>query len=152
EALPWDQVKNVDYSNFPTVDNLFPVLKSKHEKRVLSNPDFQYIQETVVRIDKQKDKKTVSLNFKTREKEYNKSRQEQLEIENKRRIAKGEKPYKNIKELDEEDDILGLNEDHEDEDKEDEDKKDGDSYTLLLESAHILADYIHLKPADLVNK
>jgi len=152
EALPWDQVKNVDYSNFPTADSLFPVLKSKHEKRVLSNPDFQYIQETVVRIDKQKDKKTVSLNFKTREKEYNISRQEQLEIENKRRIAKGEKPYKNIKELDEEDDILGLNEDHEDEEKEDEDKKDGDSYTLLLESAHILADYIHLKPANLVNK
>ena len=152
EALPWDQVKNVDYSNFPTVDNLFPVLKNKHEKRVLSNPDFQYIQETVVRIDKQKDKKTVSLNFKTREKEYNISRQEQLEIENKRRIAKGEKPYKNIKELDEVDDILGLNEDHEDENKEDEDKKDGDSYTLLLESAHILADYIHLKPANLVNK
>ncbi|RKZ92670.1 MAG: tail-specific protease, partial [Gammaproteobacteria bacterium] len=83
EALPWDQVKNVDYSNFPTADSLFPVLKSKHEKRVLSNPDFQYIQETVVRIDKQKDKKTVSLNFKTREKEYNISRQEQLEIENK---------------------------------------------------------------------
>ncbi len=152
EALPWDQVKNVDYSNFPTADSLFPMLKSKHEKRVLSNPDFQYIQETVVRIDKQKDKKTVSLNFKTREKEYNISRQEQLEIENKRRIAKGEKPYKNIKELDEEDDILGLNEDHEDEEKEDEDKKDGDSYTLLLESAHILADYIHLKPANLVNK
>jgi len=152
EALPWDQVKNIDYSNFPTVESLFPVLKSKHEKRVLSNPDFQYIQETVVRIDKQKDKKTASLNFKTREKEYNISRQEQLEIENKRRIAKGEKPYKNIKELDEEDDILGLNEDHEDEDKEDEDKKDGDSYTLLLESAHILADYIHLKPATLVHK
>lgn len=151
EALPWDQVKNVEHTNFPTVSSIFPALKSKHEKRVVSDPDFQYIQETVARIDKKKDQKTLSLNFKTRQKEYKESRQEQLEIENKRRIAKGDKPFKNIKELDDEDDILGLNDEHEDK-EEDKDKKDSDSYTLLLESAHILVDYIQLQPANLVHK
>ncbi len=149
EALPWDQVKKIDYQNFQTISSSFPILKSKHEKRVLSNPDFQYIQETIARIDQKKDKKTVSLNLKIREKEYKESRQEQLDIENKRRIAKGDKPYKNIKELDDENDILGLNDDHEEEDKDD---KDSDSYTLLLESAHILLDYIQLQPENLVHK
>lgn len=151
EALPWDQVKNADYNNLPTVKAIFPALKSKHEKRIVANPDFQYIQETLARIEKKKGQKTLSLNFKVREKEYKESRQEQLEIENKRRIAKGDKPFKNIKELDDEDDILGLNGDHEDK-EEDEDKKDSDSYTLLLESAHILVDFIQLKPANLVHK
>ena len=149
EALPWDQVEKVDYQNFQTISNSFPILKSKHEKRILNNPDFQYIQETIARIDRKKDKKTVSLNLKVREKEYKESRQEQLDIENKRRIAKGDKPYKNIKELDDQNDILGLNDDHEEAEKDD---KDSDSYTLLLESAHILLDYIQLQPENLVHK
>ncbi|MCU7799473.1 MAG: carboxy terminal-processing peptidase [gamma proteobacterium symbiont of Lucinoma myriamae] len=155
EALPWDQVKNADYNNLPAVKSIFPALKSKHEKRIVSDPDFQYIQETLARIEKKKEQKTLSLNFKVREKEYKESRQEQLEIENKRRIANGDKPFKNIKELDDEDDILGLNDeahDDKDNDDEDEDKKDSDSYTLLLESAHILVDFIQLKSANLVHK
>lgn len=151
EALPWDQVKNAEYQHFPAFNKLFPLLKEKHEQRSKADPDLLYIQETVARIDKKKDQKTVSLNYKIRQKEYNESRQEQLEIENKRRIAKGEKPYKDIKELDEENDVLGLNKDHGEED-DDEDKKDSDSHTLLQESAHILLDYIQLKQKALVNK
>lgn len=151
EALPWDQVKNAEYKNLPAVNSIFPTLKSKHKQRVSTNPDFQYIEETVARIDENKGQKTLSLNYKVRQKEYRESRQKQLEIENKRRIAKGDKPFKNIKELDDEDDILGLNDDHEDK-EDDEDKKDSDSYTLLLESAHILADYIQLQANNLVQK
>ena len=151
EALPWDQVENAEFQQLSAFNNLFPVLKSKHIERSKTDPDFLYIQETVERIDKKKDQKELSLNYKTRQKEYKESRQEQLEIENKRRIAKGEKPFKNIKELDDEDDILGLNKDHDNED-DDDDKKDGDSRTLLLESANILLDYIHLKKDALVRK
>ncbi len=150
EALPWDQVDKVDYDNFPALNTTFATLQEMHKKRVAHDPDFLYIQETIERIDKKKDKKTVSLNFSIRQKEYQKSRQEQLAIENKRRIAKGEKPFKNIKELDEDEDVLGLNDDH-DKDEED-DKKKGDSHTMLLESAHILLDFIHLKQDKLVNK
>lgn len=153
EALPWDKVKNSEFQDYPAFSSLFPALKSKHTTRSKTDPDFLYIQETVARIDKKKDQKILSLNFETRQKEYNESRQEQLEIENKRRIAKGEEPFKNIKELDDEDDILGLNKEHEDEDVEDEDdKKDNDSRTLLIESANILMDYIQLKQNSLVHK
>ncbi|MDX2504115.1 MAG: carboxy terminal-processing peptidase [Gammaproteobacteria bacterium] len=149
EALPWDQVKNVEYQFQPSMNRLFTALKKQHDKRITSNPDFLYIQETVARIDKKKSKKILSLNFKKRLKEYQESRQEQLEIENRRRIAKGEKPFENIKELDDEDDILGLNEDDEEEEEE---KEDGDSRTLLLESANILKDYIQIKQNELVHK
>ncbi len=149
EALPWDQVKDADYQFHPSFSSLFPTLKEQHNKRIISDPNFQYIQETVARIDKKKSQKVLSLNYKRRLKEYRTSRQEQLEIENRRRIAKGEKPFKNIKELDDEEDILGLNDDHEDEEDE---KKDNDSRTLLLESANILRDYIQLRQNNLVHK
>ncbi|WP_198266252.1 carboxy terminal-processing peptidase [sulfur-oxidizing endosymbiont of Gigantopelta aegis] len=150
EALPWDQVKNADYQHYPELNKLFPALKAKHLQRTKSDPDFRYIEETVARIDKKKDQKTLSLNYKIRQKEYQESRQEQLDIENKRRIAKGEKPFKDIKELDEKDDVLGLNEDHDDE--KEKDKKDSDSHTFLMESAHILLDFIQLKQDKIVKK
>jgi len=149
EALPWDQVEKADFQWQTSQKTLLPILESQHKIRVITNPDFRYIQETVSRIDKKKSKKILSLNYEKRLKEYNASRQEQLEIENRRRIAKGEKPFKNIKELDDEDDVLGLNDEHE---EKDEDEKEGsDSYTLLMESAHILADYIQLKQNHLVH-
>ncbi len=151
EALPWDQVTHVNHYKFPLSNNVFSILKSKHNKRVQDNPDFQYIRETIARIDKKKEQTVLSLNLKVREKEYKESRQEQLDIENKRRIAKGEEPFNNIKELDDDEDILGLNDDH-DEEEDDDDKKDGDSYTLLLESAHILLDYIQLQSDNLVHQ
>ena len=148
EAMPWDEIANASYHGYPGFDNLIPTLKKQHEQRSAGNPDFRYIQETIARIDKKKDKKAVSLNFKKRQKEYQISRQEQLEIENRRRLAKGEKPYKNIHELDEEEDVLGLNED----DDEEEDKEDTDSRTLLMEAANILADFIELKHSELAKK
>ncbi|MCU7835109.1 MAG: carboxy terminal-processing peptidase [gamma proteobacterium symbiont of Taylorina sp.] len=150
EALPWDQVEKAEFQLQTLQKNIFPTLESQHKKRIISNPDFRYIQETVSRIDKKKSKKILSLNYEKRLKEYQESRQEQLEIENRRRIAKGEKPFKNIKELDDEDDVLGLNDDHDDEDEKD--KEGSDSYTLLMESAHILLDYIQLKQNNLVHK
>ena len=151
EALPWDQVKKVDYQMLLELQPLFPLLKKQHEQRVISNPDFRYIQETVARIDKQKSKKVLSLNYDKRFKEYQESRQEQLDIENRRRIAKGEEPFKNIKELDDEEDVLGLNE-HDDEEDDKEDKEGSDSYTLLKESANILVDFIDLKQSNIVHK
>lgn len=147
EALPWDQVKNAEFQLYPTMSSLFPILKEKHVKRSENDPDFRYIQETVARIDKKKTQKVLSLNFEQRQKEYKESRQEQLEIENRRRVAKGEKPFSSIKELDDNDDILGLNDDDDEEDK-----KDSDSRTLLMESAKILLDYIQLKQSNLVHK
>ncbi len=147
EALPWDEISHADYKNYPGFKDVLPALKKKHEQRSEHNPDFRYIEETIARIDKKKDKKVLSLNFAKRQKEYQQSRQEQLNIENRRRLAKGEEPYKSIKELDEEEDVLGL---HEDEDEEE--KEDTDSRTLLLEAAHVLADYIQLNKDELAHK
>ncbi|MCK5664246.1 MAG: carboxy terminal-processing peptidase [Thiotrichaceae bacterium] len=149
EALPWDQVEKAEYQLQASQKNLFVNLDSQHKKRITSNPDFRYIQETVARIDKKKSEKFLSLNYKKRLKEYKESRQEQLAIENRRRIAKHETPYKDIKELDEEEDVLGLKDDH---DNDDEKNKEGsDSYTLLMESANILVDYIQLQNNNLVH-
>lgn len=148
EALPWDEISNADYKNYPEFKNLLSTLKAKHAKRIETDPDFRYISETITRIDKKKDQKVVSLNLEKRKKEYQESRQEQLDIENQRRLAKGEEPYKNIQELDDEEDVLGLHED----DDEEEEKEDTDSKALLKEAANILADYIQLKHSELVKK
>jgi carboxyl-terminal processing protease len=148
EALPWDQVKDADYQFNPPFKSAIPALKKMHNERAKKDPDFRYIKETVARIDKKKSKKILSLNYEKRQKEYKESRQEQLDIENRRRIAKGEKPFKTIKELDDEDDILGLNEDED----EDEDEDDDDARTLLMESANILVDYININKHNIVKK
>jgi carboxyl-terminal processing protease len=143
EALIWDQVSkaNYDLNYSPKLKSMYPSLNKRHERRSVKLPDFLYIQETVARIDENKSKKTVSLNEKKRRQEYKKSREKQLQIENRRRIAKNEKPFKNIQELDEEKDILGLNDDdvHKDDEKDDDEAR-----AFLLESANILVDFIDL--------
>lgn len=143
EALIWDQVSraNYDLNYYPEMKSLYPTLKKRHEIRSAKVPDFLYVQETVERIDENKSKKIVSLNEVKRRQEYEESREKQLKIENRRRIAKGEKPFKNIHELDEEQDILGLNDDAHDEDDE---KEDDEARAFLVESANILVDFIDL--------
>ncbi len=149
EALPWDQVAKAEFKLQASQKNLYPGLDSQHKKRIITNPDFRYIQETVARIDKKKSEKVLSLNYEKRLEEYKKSRQEQLEIENRRRTAKGETPYKDIKELDNEEDVLGIKDEHDEE--EEKNKEGSDSYTLLMESANILVDYIQLQKNNLVH-
>jgi len=61
-ALPWGQVKAIDYSPAGDLKQLRPMLLTRHETRVKNDKDFQYLQEDIAEFRLQRKKNVVSLN------------------------------------------------------------------------------------------
>lgn len=144
-ALPWDQIHPVPHSDYFDFSSLLPLVKSLHAKRTKADPDYAYLMDQVSIMERNKQRKTVSLNQEKRLKEKADMELEAMNIENRRRIAKKQEPFKTLEayrdyekaengELDEED-IPELT-------KEDAIDVDGD--TVLIESGSILVDLIRL--------
>jgi len=68
-ALPWGQVKAVEYSPVGDLKGLLATLLTRHEARVKNDKDFQYLQEDVAEFKLQRRKNLVSLNEAERRKE-----------------------------------------------------------------------------------
>ncbi|MEO8133374.1 MAG: carboxy terminal-processing peptidase [Betaproteobacteria bacterium] len=60
--LPWSQVKAADYSPGGDLQSLLPILLPLHEARVKTDKDFQYLQEDIAEIRRERKKNLVSLN------------------------------------------------------------------------------------------
>ncbi len=61
-ALPWVQIKAADYSPTGDLKSLVPTLLARHDARVKKDKDFQYLQEDIAEIKRQRKTKLVSLN------------------------------------------------------------------------------------------
>lgn len=142
-ALPWDQIREVPHSDYFNFTSLIPSLKSRHEDRANKDPDFKYLMEQVAIMEKNKAKKTVSLNEAKRIKEKEELEIEAMRIENARRKAKGLKTFANIDEF----------RDYEKEEEEEHAEEasasqksliDVDGDTVLIETGSILLDMISL--------
>lgn len=68
-ALAWDTIKSSTYTPLNWVQPYLPELRKRSDARVATDPDFTYIKEQVVRFQKIKDEKAVSLNEAQRRKE-----------------------------------------------------------------------------------
>jgi carboxyl-terminal processing protease len=68
-ALPWAQVKAVNYSPAGNLKARLPILLTLHEARVKKDKDFQYLQEDIAESTLQRKKNLVSLNEAERRKE-----------------------------------------------------------------------------------
>jgi len=68
-ALPWVQVKAVDYSPSGDLKFLLPDIMKRHEARMKSDKDFQYLQEDIAEFKAQRKKNLISLNEAERRKE-----------------------------------------------------------------------------------
>ena len=68
-ALPWVQVKAVDYSPAGDLKDLRPILLTRHDARVKDDKDFQYLDEDIAESKRQREKNLVSLNEAQRRKE-----------------------------------------------------------------------------------
>ena len=68
-ALPWAQVKAVDYSPAGDLQGLLPILLPLHEARVKKDKDFQYLQEDIAEFKLQRKKNLISLNEAARRQE-----------------------------------------------------------------------------------
>ena len=131
-ALPWDTIRPAKYTSYPDFSQLIPRLESLHKVRTQKDPDFTYLVKTNKLIEQRRQVKEVSLNEDVRRAEKKSLEEKQLELENQRRIAKGQNPVTSLDELDKKDD------------KDENNKAEDESTPLLTETAHILVDLINL--------
>lgn len=135
-ALAWDQIKPARFVRLADFSPYLDSLRSAHDKRLASDPEFDYIRKQIALRDELLARDTLSLKQATREKEQREWEGRRLALENSLRKSRGEKPVKDFQTLQkqEEDRLLAL--------QAGEDDTRPDPY--LDESAAIMADLIGL--------
>ncbi|NJD36220.1 MAG: tail-specific protease [Betaproteobacteria bacterium] len=68
-ALPWTQIKALDYSPAGALKSRLPILQKRHEVRVSKDQGFQSLQEDIAEVNSQRKKNLVSLNEAERRQE-----------------------------------------------------------------------------------
>lgn len=137
-SLPWDRIHAAPHQNYYKITDYLPKIEAEHAERIAKDPDFIFLNKQSALFKEAAAKKEVSLRLATREEEKKKIEKTTLDMENARRIAKGEKPFADYAALKAEN-----GDDDEDEPKPEKDKEINpkeDPY--LTEAGHILADFI----------
>lgn len=136
-ALPWDTISSVHHSRYGNFSSLIPSVESNHKSRIVNNPDFQYLNKQIERLNEQRNKEYISLNMETRKLEREAMEAASLALENERRKAKGEEPFESVE---------AMNEFNSEQDAE---KKPAQEDAILVESGEILLDLVSLSNEDL---
>ncbi len=134
-ALDWDTIKTTKFDAKNDVQNYLSYLMDSHSKRATSNKQFENLLDDVAHVKKERNKKSISLNYKQRLAERLKNEEKTLTRANAKQLAQGKKPFKDldayeqyVKDQDEvERNYKGIN-------------FEGDF--LLYETANILQDFI----------
>lgn len=147
-ALPWDTIETTSfYRPFANLKPVLPTLLSRHTERLQNDPDFNYIEAQIARAIENKADNTLSLNMETLLAESEENDAWRLQIENNRRIAKGEEPYESIEAMEnsdeDEEEVVAINMPGLDEEEVVDDEQEADPY--LRESANVLLDLIELQ-------
>jgi len=132
--LPWDTIRPAYYRPVDNMATYIPELESRHKARIKTDPDFNYLLESLAYMEEIRSNTEVSLNEQVRKDDRETRKLRLLNQENQRRVAKG---LEALTQLEDEEDNL----DSETKNEEKDDKPDA----LLTESANILADFIELK-------
>lgn len=99
-ALPWDSILPVKYQPIGNTVSILPILKEAHEKRIKKNPEFNYIEEDIKKINDQKETKyKVSLNKAIRLKQQKEEDAIELFRTNERLKRMGLAPIKDMDKL-----------------------------------------------------
>ena len=134
-ALPWDEIKPINFQRFSLESSLIPQLNYEHRVRVNQNPNLKYILDIRKRYDAQKNKQVISLNLENRKVEKEERQSWALDIENKRRASLNLEVFSSYKAL----------KDFNDAKETENDKKEFDidieSDYLLNEGVQILSDF-----------
>ncbi len=138
-ALPWDRIHPAPHQNYFNISKYLPTIETNHQERMAQDPDFIFLNKQSAMFKEAAAKKEVSLRLATRKAEQQQMEKRALEIENQKRIAKGEKPYADYAALkkanggDDDEDAPPKETDKEIKPKED---------PYLMEAGHVLADFI----------
>jgi carboxyl-terminal processing protease len=101
-ALPWDQIPRAKYSPINDLQKDVAYLDALYKERIKNNIEFQYVYEDMVTYQKDKDKKIVSLNLKTRKAEREERKIKSLERANNRLMLLGKEKVTTLDDLPEE--------------------------------------------------
>ncbi len=120
-ALPWDQIKSLEFAKFGDLSNMISKLKILSQERINSSPAFDDIKEDIKEYKLKKEKNYISLNEEIRKKEKEENDKRKLNKDNEN----------------DEVDLVG------NEEVKDDKNEKPDAY--LLESGMIITDMIRLK-------
>ena len=144
-ALPWDTVRPVEYRAYHPIQAAIPELRSLHEERAKTSPDFNYLLGQIERTRELREREEISLNEVVVKQEREDARKEEFEAENMRRALKGLPLEEWVEDEDVGEDSLASSDSEviePEENEEDSELEEDDP--LILESGRILADYINL--------
>ncbi len=85
-ALPWVAIKPATYVPAGDLKDIVPLLDRKHDARVAKDKDFQYLQEDIALVVKQRKENLISLNETVRRKERD-SQEARAKLREKRLLA-----------------------------------------------------------------
>ncbi len=134
-ALNWDQINPVRHRRYNDLSSVLPTVTALFQERSARNPDYIYLEDQVALAAESREITALPLNASARIALRENQEKRALDIENKRRKAKGE-PL-----------LTALEEEAEEEEPElahEEDEDTGDD-VLLLEAGNILVDLLLIK-------
>lgn len=145
-ALPWDRIHEAPHAAYFEFKPMLPQLQEKHEKRAANDPDFVYLVEQAEIAKQTNNRKVVSLSLAARQAEEDRLQRKGLLLENKRREAKGLKPYEDVEAY------IAAETESERETVSEPDRITLEKDAVLNETGYVLVDYIKLQQSDKVQK
>ena len=88
-ALPWDEIRSLEYPMYLPLQALLPELMARHQARAETLPDFIYLNDLIERNRQQQAQQEFSLNEATVKAERRARRRAEFDADNVRREAKG---------------------------------------------------------------
>ncbi len=155
-ALNWDQINPVRHKRYNDLAPLLPELTSAFNTRSDTNPDLIYLRDSVALAEQARNVESIPLQEKARLALREDQKAKALDIENKRRKAKGEELLASIDDLYADEDDEAETEDQSAEDAEngsdtlaaadtESDDAEEEPDLLLTEAGNVLADTLSIK-------
>ena len=129
-ALAWDSIDQARYDRAGETAPYVDALAARHHRRASLDPDFVHLKARIARLERERREPAISLSEKTRRERQKSDERRELEGENTRRVARGEKPFASFAELEAHQNTASAA---------------SQDDPLLDEAANILADLVELK-------
>ena len=131
DAMPWDTIRPANYQIYANIDPFLSTIRSAHEFRIKTNPDFVYFQAIADRNKLFAERTHISLNEQERRNEKTEDDAWRLNLENLLRKAKGKELANNLEELEK------LEEQESEEEKEDDELTSKDELERIEDDAMV---------------
>lgn len=131
-ALVCDSIEPASIVADSRLETFLPELRRRHEERMLHDPEYQYVNETIKYLREIQSKTSLSLNEEVRRREDASAKERRLASENRRRAAKHLPPIETLDENSSDNNTTAQAHHSEDD-------------PVLQEAGHVLADLIELE-------